>query len=104
MEKVNKTYSDIKNTIVGGILMVYLTGFLVLAPVALEQFWKVNNQPFDSNTYFLYYIFAWITFLSAFTIVIKRLITREQMTINFWTFIPAIYFSITYTYLYINRA
>ncbi len=95
--KTSKTDSNTKISINGIILLIYLAGFLLLLPGSLEMLWNIaNTSPLDANAYFLYIILALIVFLSAVTISIKKLILKELITINFWSFIPALFFGIIY--------
>ncbi len=98
----NKELSSAKNIISGAVLIIYLIGFLILAPSFLELHIQKTANPVSSEAYFFYYVFAIVLFLSTLTIVIKKLILNESIEINFWTFTPVIYFGIIYLYLFIK--
>lgn len=90
-------YSTGKNVLNGVILHVYYVGFMLLVITSWPMLLESNGQKHSSHELALTMVlFFVIGLFSLFTYVMRMLIKRRTIDINFWAFMPAICYGVIY--------
>ncbi len=96
--------SPLRNLVNGLILLIYLAGFMLFIYGSWERLWtEAGNPPLSGGAFLLFMVFSAVIFLSAATTVVKKVIQKKRIEINFWTFVPVIYYGIIYSWFYFHK-
>ena len=81
----------------GIVLIIYTLGFFFISYGSWNMMMQQKGHPPLSNGAFLYFIVLCITsILTVMTYIIRQLIMKKEIVINFWTFIPVIIYGLIY--------
>ncbi len=90
-----------KNILKGSLLVIYSVAFFLITYISWDLLWQKNkNNTMPEESLPLFVVLAIVGVLTVLTFVIRKIITKKEIEIDFWTFLPIIFYGAIYYYLY----